>query len=153
MITVVISKPQPVPVVLRRSKELTFIYTPSPICQASICIFSSEFPKSCVSRRYHTHCTHEKTEARRGQVVTYGHPAQAGCDGARFRPSFQDCWKVVSRCQTGQEMAGAGEGGVGQEIKVMGPSVVSPTPTTPPCQAAARHFMGLVFFFFTFFFY
>ena len=116
MITVVISKPQPVPVVLRRSKELTFIYTPSPICQASICIFSSGLPKSCASRRYHTHCTHEKTEARRGKVVTYGHPAQAGCDGARFRPSFQDCWKVVSRCQTGQEMAGAGRGG--QEIKV-----------------------------------
>ena len=48
-------------------------------------------------------------------------------------------------------MAGAGEGGVGQEIKVMGPSVVSPTPTTPPRQAAARHFMGLVFFFYVFF--
>ena len=151
MITVVISKPQPVPVVLRRSKELTFIYTPSPICQASICIFSSGLPKSCASRRYHTHCTHEKTEARRGKVVTYGHPAQAGCDGARFRPSFQDCWKVVSRCQTGQDMAGAGRGG--QEIKVMGPSVVSPTTPTPPCrQQPGISWVWCLFFFFRFFF-
>ena len=152
MITVVISKPQPVPVVLRRSKELTFIYTPSPICQASICIFSSGLPKSCVSRRYHTHCTHVKTEARRRQVVTYGHPAQAGCDGARFRPSFQDCWKVVSRCQTGQEMAGAGEGGGGARNKGDGAICGVTHPHNTPSPGSSQAFHGFGVFFLRFFF-
>ena len=62
---------------------------------------------------------------------------------------LEGCQQVPDRTGNGR----GGGGGVGQEIKVMGPSVVSPTPTTPPCQAAARHFMGLVVFFFTFFFY
>ena len=136
--------------VLRRSKELTFIYTPSPICQASICIFSSGLPKSCASRRYHTHCTHEKTEARRGKVVTYGHPAQAGCDGARFRPSFQDCWKVVSRCQKGQEMAGAGRGGA--RNKGDGAICGVTHPPTPPCrQQPGISWVWCLFFFLRFF--